>query len=309
MSNIFVRRAWRGVAPNEAGLVEVASYIWNEANQEWEKSTGGGGGGGGSSVDRELVQTTYRVRTAFTGASVGDIITLVQILDVSATPSTVSSIWRNQTTAADLGSAPSAANLEIVGAQALTAAQLEAASITLNTANLQNTIAAEGAAQPTHGQVVMGHTGAGNVRHILVDANGRQIVNINSSALPTGAATSAAQTTGNTSLASIDTKTPTLDNAKQPVIPSMTSGGNLSAQTNATGTNFTSFGSQALKQLTISNQTGVPLEFQQGGAGVALPIPNGAFYTFYGITNSNQLGVRRVDQSNTQVTVQARWES
>jgi len=75
--------------------------------------SGGGGGGGGSSVDRELITTTYKVITAFTGASVGDIITSTQIVDVSDVPTTVSTVWRNQTTAADLASAPSAANLEL----------------------------------------------------------------------------------------------------------------------------------------------------------------------------------------------------
>lgn len=100
-----------------------------------------------------------------------------------------------------------------------------------------------------------------------------------------------------------------LDNSKYPVIPSMTTGGNVSAQTNATGTSYTAFGSQALKQLTVSNQTGVTLEFQQGASGVGFQVPTGAFYTFFGITNANQIGVRRVDQSSTQVTVTARWEN
>lgn len=84
----------------------------------------------GSEVDRELVVTTYVVKTAFTGASVGDTITFTQILDISATPAeTVSSIWRNQTTLSDLASAPSAANLELTGSTALTAAQLAAAGL------------------------------------------------------------------------------------------------------------------------------------------------------------------------------------
>lgn len=90
---------------------------------------GGGGGGGGGGADRELVVSTYRCRTAFTGASVGDTITSTQIIDVSATPTTVSTVWRNQTTAADLASAPLIANLELAGAQALTDAQLRATAV------------------------------------------------------------------------------------------------------------------------------------------------------------------------------------
>lgn len=93
------------------------------------------------------------------------------------------------------------------------------------------------------------------------------------------------------------------------VTPALSSSGNTSAQTAATGTNWTAFSSQALKQLTISNQTGATLEFRQGGAGVGFQVPTANFYTFFGLTNANQLEVRRVDTSNTQVTVTARWES
>jgi hypothetical protein len=94
------------------------------------------GGGGGSSTDRELVVTTYRVKTAFTGASVGDTITDTQVIDVKGTPSTVSTLWRNQTTATDLGAVPAAANLELVGSQALTDAQLRAAAVAISAASL-----------------------------------------------------------------------------------------------------------------------------------------------------------------------------
>jgi hypothetical protein len=110
-------------------------------------------------------------------------------------------------------------------------------------------------------------------------------------------------------LSSIDAKTPVLDNSKQPVVPSMTTGGNLSVQTAATGTSWTAFASQALKQLTISNQTGVTTEFRQSGTGVGFQIPAGTFYTFFGITNANQLEARRVDTLNAQVTITARWEA
>jgi hypothetical protein len=89
----------------------------------------------------------------------------------------------------------------------------------------------------------------------------------------------------------------------------MFNGGNISVQTAATGTNYTAFASQVCKQLTLSNQSGVTIEVRQGAAGVALQIPTGAFYTFFGITNANQLDVRRVDTQNTQVTITARWEA
>ena len=112
-----------------------------------------------------------------------------------------------------------------------------------------------------------------------------------------------------TTLSAVNGKLPATDNSKVPVIPSMTTGGNISATTAATGTNWTAFGSQALKQLTISNQTGTTIEFRQGGSGVGFQVPSGGFYTFFGITNANQIDIRRVDTSNVQVTVTARWES
>ena len=124
-----------------------------------------------------------------------------------------------------------------------------------------------------------------------------------------GVATATNQATTNTSLATLVTNTPALDNSKSPVIPSMTTGGNLSVQTAATGTNWTAFASQACKQLVISNQTGVTLEVRQGGAGVAVQVFSPSYFPFYGLTNANQLEVRRFDTSNTQVTATARWES
>ncbi len=87
------------------------------------------------------------------------------------------------------------------------------------------------------------------------------------------------------------------------------SGGHLSLQTNATGTTYTAFGSQLCKQLTVSNQTGTRMEFRQGASGVAFQVPDGAFYTFFGLTNANQIDARRFDTSNTQVTLTARWEA
>jgi hypothetical protein len=127
-------------------------------------------------------------------------------------------------------------------------------------------------------------------------------VSVSTLPLPTGAATES-------TLSALNTKTPAVDNNRSPVIPSMFNGGNISVQTAATGTNYTAFASQVCKQLTISNQSGVTIEVRQGAAGVALQIPTGAFYTFFGITNANQLDVRRVDTQNTQVTITARWEA
>jgi hypothetical protein len=250
------------------------------------------GGSGGSSVDREFVTTTYIVKTAFIGASVGDIITATQIIDVSiTTPTTITTIWRNQTTATDLTSIPSFSNLSLEGTSALTDTQLRASAVPVTLAS--TTVTNFPTTQTITGSVIV----ANNTQNSgSVDSNTLRV-------------TLASNGPGATSLNSIDVKTPALDSNRQPVIPSMASGGNISVQTAVTGTNYTAFASQACKQLTISNQSGTVVEVRQGAAGVALQIPTGAFYTFFGITNTNQLEVRRTDVSNTQVTLTARWEA
>ena len=93
------------------------------------------------------------------------------------------------------------------------------------------------------------------------------------------------------------------------VIPSMASGGNTSAQTAATGTNWVAFAAQACKRLTLANNTGAKVEFRQGGAGVGDVVFDGGYFVIEGVTNASQVEVRRVDTSNTQVTIAARWEA
>lgn len=92
------------------------------------------------------------------------------------------------------------------------------------------------------------------------------------------------------------------------VIPQMANGGHISIQTAANGTDWVAFENKTCKQLNVSNQTGNTIEVRQDGSGVGLQIPTGAFYTFFGLVNSNQLSVRRLDLGTGQLTVTARWE-
>jgi hypothetical protein len=86
--------------------------------------------GSSGATDYELVVSTYTCKNAFTGASVGDIITETQVIAITnGVASTFLTIWRNQTTAADLASAPSSANISLNGATALTDAQLRASAV------------------------------------------------------------------------------------------------------------------------------------------------------------------------------------
>lgn len=88
-----------------------------------------------------------------------------------------------------------------------------------------------------------------------------------------------------------------------------TGGGNLSVQTHATGTNYVAFASQACRQLTIVNDSGADIVFQQGGTGAAVTVWDHTTFTIFGITNADQISVKRKDDSNTQVTVASRWEN
>jgi len=93
------------------------------------------------------------------------------------------------------------------------------------------------------------------------------------------------------------------------VEPRLGSGGNISVTTAAVGVNFSVFAPQVACQVTIANNTGTAVEVQQDGVGVAYPVFSGTYFTFYSLHNVSQLGVRRIDQSGSQVTVNARWEA
>ena len=96
------------------------------------------------------------------------------------------------------------------------------------------------------------------------------------------------------------------DNAPMPIVPYMKSGGNAEVATN--GANYAAFAAQVCRQATIVNDTGFTILVRQGGAGTGLPIRDGLAFSFLGITNLNQLSVKRKDDGAA-VTVQARWEA
>jgi hypothetical protein len=83
---------------------------------------------------------------------------------------------------------------------------------------------------------------------------------------------------------------------------------NGSIQTNADGESFVLLEQRYCRRVHIINDTGVDIEVQQDGGGVALPIFAGTGFTFNGVSNANQLAVRRVDQNTAQVEVKYRWE-
>lgn len=79
----------------------------------------------------------------------------------------------------------------------------------------------------------------------------------------------------------------------------------MSLTTAATGTNWTAFSSQTCNSLDIVNTSSVAIEYRRGAAGNTMTILSGSSRLVVGITNANQIDVRRVDTSNTQITIPA----
>lgn len=121
---------------------------------------------------------------------------------------------------------------------------------------------------------------------------------VTSSVLPTGASTEATLASALSALTSI------LAQVTSPY-PRASSATIMTVQTASTGTNWTAFSSQSCSTLSVANNSGVDIEYRRDGAGSAMPIFDGYAYAIVGISNANQISVRRVDTSNTQVTLAA----
>jgi len=79
----------------------------------------------------------------------------------------------------------------------------------------------------------------------------------------------------------------------------------MSLTTAATGTNYTAFSSQTCHALDIVNTSSVSIEYRRGATGNTMTILSGSSRLVTGITNANQIDVRRTDTSNTQITIPA----
>lgn len=75
------------------------------------------------------------------------------------------------------------------------------------------------------------------------------------------------------------------------------------------GSSYTALNNFEANEVTIVNDSDADIEVQRNGSGVGLIVPAGERYTFLYLQNANDLGVRRKDQTTTQVTVtyEARW--
>lgn len=82
----------------------------------------------------------------------------------------------------------------------------------------------------------------------------------------------------------------------------------VQVQTNATGTNYSAFESASCSSLTICNgaRDAVPIEVRLAAATTrTIQIPVNGVMTFVGLSNANEVEVRRADTSNTQIYIKA----
>ncbi len=75
-------------------------------------------------------------------------------------------------------------------------------------------------------------------------------------------------------------------------------------QTAVLGTDWVAFGDYACDSLHIMNNTGTTIMYRRNGNDPGFPILDKTTHLIIGITNSNEVSIRRLDISNTQVTVQ-----
>jgi hypothetical protein len=79
----------------------------------------------------------------------------------------------------------------------------------------------------------------------------------------------------------------------------------VTVQTASTGANFTAFADRPCYALDLVNNSGAAIEYRRVGTGPTIAIADGTSRLLVGIRNANEISVRRVDQSNTQVVLTA----
>jgi hypothetical protein len=88
-----------------------------------------------------------------------------------------------------------------------------------------------------------------------------------------------------------------------PIVPGSQVEAESTVQTSATGASWVTLGSNAASEVTFYNASGTDLEVRRAPSGAVIPLPNGFGLTLATLANSNELQIRRKDQSNTQVTI------
>lgn len=75
------------------------------------------------------------------------------------------------------------------------------------------------------------------------------------------------------------------------------------ATSSATGATWVAFPAVQAANVQVTNISGATVEVRYFSKGKAFPVITNAFKVFRGVTDASQLSFRRVDQSNTPVTV------
>lgn len=88
-------------------------------------------------------------------------------------------------------------------------------------------------------------------------------------------------------------------------IPMATTAEILSVTTSAGGSAYVSFASNLCDALEVVNNSGADIEYRRNGAGNTIVVPNKITRLITGISNANEISLRRVDLSNTPVIVAA----
>lgn len=162
-------------------------------------------------TDRELVVTSYTVVTSGTGYTIGDIVQQINIFDV-VSDTLQSTIWYNQTTDLTISPAPDISDLQPEGSiQSIASATGTQADSAYTTGNGTIISLLKGlfGKLSTLGQKTMA-----NSAPVVIASNQSAIetnATVSSSALPTGASTSANQTTELTRIGDLTETAPTTD--------------------------------------------------------------------------------------------------
>lgn len=258
----------RLLASVQGGTSEELVYL--KATRDGKLVVDVSGGSSAPSGSTSTVVTLYTVTTAFAGAALND--TLSETTVISSTGAIQNTIWTNITTDTALATQPLGVNISQQGRDPLTNAQLRAAALLITAPALGAPADAPATSDTgTFGLIALIKRGLQNWTTLLA-------------------------------------RIPALVGNRMPVqnsVPTAATGAILALTTNATGTTFTAFSASACIALDIVNNTGTTIEYRRGGTGTALQIPTGSARLVVGITNADQVGVRRTDTSNVQVSLQA----
>jgi hypothetical protein len=90
---------------------------------------------------------------------------------------------------------------------------------------------------------------------------------------------------------------------KSQVMPVASNSAYSSVQTSATGSNYVTLAAAIAGSVTFINNTGTTINVSKDGGTNFMQIPTGASFCVDFIQNTNQVSVKRADNSNTQVTI------